>query len=210
MERYQKLLFVNLKHNLLIPLLLVLSLCLFSPLFVGMENLDEIQTARVVEVFLSLIGIILLMTIFSPDIDRDIRDIISSRKESMLSCHLLRIFSAVIPLLVIGFLLLLWMKSGDCQFDFLPMYFTFMANTLFLGGLGVFFFSLTNQPVLGIMASILFFLLSFGTGRKYMGKFFLFSLQYGSFTEKYYLMAGGIILLLLAVIWRDILWKKLI
>lgn len=210
MEKYQKFLFVNLKHNLLIPSALVLVLCLLSPFLIGLENLDGAQAAKVIEVFLSLIGIILLMTVFAPDIDRDIRDIIASKKESMVSAHLLRTLSAVVLLAAVGVLFLLWMRAGGCRFSFPKLFFGFLANSIFLGGLGTFFFSLSNQPVLGYMMSILYFLINFGTGRKYMGNFFLFSMQNGSFTEKYYLMAGGAALLLLAIIWRDILWKKLI
>lgn len=192
------------------PGALTFMLCILSPLVIGVENLDGTQTARVVEVFLSLIGIILLMTVFSPDIDRDIRDILSSKKEPMHLSHLLRILCAFFLLTAVGILFLWWMKRGDCQFQYFKMFFVFMANSVFLGSLGTFFFSLTNQPVVGYMVPILFFLLNFGSGSKYMGKFYLFSMQYGSFTEKYYLMAGGIVLLYLAVIWRDILWKKLI
>lgn len=210
MEKYQKLICVNLKHNLLMPVVLVAVLCLLSPFAMGLENLDAAQTAKVIEVFLSLTGVILLMTVFSPDIDRDIRDIIASKKESMAAIHLLRILGAVFFLAAVGILFLFWMKSGECQFSFYKMFFCFMANSIFLGGMGAFFFSLSNQPVLGYMASILYFLLNFGSGKKYMGNFFLFSMQYGSFTEKYYLMTGGLVLLLLSVVWRDMMWKRLI
>ncbi|SHO53264.1 hypothetical protein [Anaerocolumna xylanovorans] len=204
MERYQKLIFVNLKHNLWIPALLVFILCLLSPVAIGLENLNVQQTAKVIEVFLSLTGIIFLMTVFSPDIDRDIRDIVASKKEPMLLNHLLRILCALFFLSAVGLLFLLWMIRGGCQFPFGKMFFCFLANSVFLGGLGAFFFSLSNQPVLGYMASILYFLLNFGAGKKYMGNLFLFSMQYGSFQEKYYLMAGGIAFLLLAIIWRDV------
>lgn len=210
MEKYRKLIAVNLKHNLLLPALLALLLCLLSPLVIGLENLDTVQTAKVIEVFLSLTGIIALMTVFSPDIDKDIRDIIASKRESMVLHHFLRILCAVFLLIAVGLLFLLWMRRGGCQFPFARMFFGFMANSLFLGGLGVLLFSLSNQPVLGYMVSILFYLLNFGSGKKYMGDFFLFSMQYNSFTEKYYLMAGGAALLAMAIIWRDIAWKKLI
>lgn len=210
MEKYQKFIWVNLKHNLLLPVLLVVALCLFSPFAMGLENLDSSQTAKVVEVFLSLTGLILLMTVFSPDIDRDIRDMIASKKEPMAVIHTLRILCAAFVLAAVGILFLLWMKIGACQFPFLKMFVCFLANSIFLGGIGAFVFSLSNQPVLGYMASILYFLLNFGSGKKYMGNFFLFSMQYGSFTEKYYLLTGGLVLLLLAVVWRDLIRKRLI
>ncbi len=209
MERYQKITYVNLKHNLIIPYVLVLLLCLLSPLVIGLENLNENQTAKVVEVFISLFGIILLMSIFTPDIDRDIRDIISSKKESMIVNHVLRGMSALFLLAVTGVLYLGWMAIGSCDFSFSGMLFVLMANSIFLGGLGVFFFSLSNQPVLGYMVPILYYVLNFGSGRKYLGDFYLFSvMQSGSYREKYILLAGGIGLLVLSVIWRDVIWKR--
>ena len=128
----------------------------------------------------------------------------------MAAIHTLRILCAAFVLAAVGLLFLCWMKIGACQFSFFKMFFCFLANSVFLGGIGAFVFSLSNQPVLGYMASILYFLLNFGSGKKYMGNFFLFSMQYGSFTEKYYLLIGGLVLLLLAVVWRDLIWKRLI
>jgi hypothetical protein len=209
MERYQKIAYVNLKHNLMLPFFLVLLLCLLSPLAIGLENLNENQTAKVVELFISLFGIILLMSIFTPDIDRDIRDIISSKKESMIVNHVLRGMSALLLIAVTGVLYLAWMAMGGCEFSFSGMFFVLMANCIFLGGLGAFFFSLSNQPVLGYMVPILYYVLNIGSGRKYLGDFYLFSvMQSGSYKEKYILLAGGIGLLVLSVIWRDVLWKK--
>ncbi len=209
MERYQKIAYVNLKHNLIIPYVLVVLLCLLSPLVIGLENLNENQTAKVIEVFISLFGIILLMSIFTPDIDRDIRDIISSKKESMIVNHVLRSISALILIAVTGVLYLGWMALGGCEFSFSGMFFVLMANSIFLGGLGVFFFSISNQPVLGYMVPILYYVLNFGSGKKYLGDFYLFSvMQTGSYQEKYILLAGGIGLLVLSVIWRDVIWKK--
>lgn len=209
MERYQKIAYVNLKHNLIIPYVLVVLLCLLSPLVIGLENLNENQTAKVIEVFISLFGIILLMSIFTPDIDRDVRDIISSKKESMIVNHVLRSISALILIAVTGVLYLGWMALGSCDFSFSGMFFVLMANSIFLGGLGVFFFSISNQPVLGYMVPILYYVLNFGSGKKYLGDFYLFSvMQTGSYQEKYILLAGGIGLLVLSVIWRDVIWKK--
>lgn len=209
-ERYQKIVYVNLKHNLVIPFFLVLLLCLLSPLAIGLENLNERQTAKVVELFCSMFGIILLMSIFTPDIDREIRDIISSKKESMIVNHFIRGMSALLLIAVTGIIYLSWMAMGGCQFSFYGMFFALMANSIFLGGLGVFFFSLSNQPVLGYMIPILYYAFNIGSGRKYLGDFYLFSvMQTGLYKEKYVLLAGGIGLLLLSIMWRDVLYKKI-
>ena len=49
MERYFVVAKENQKHNLRIPFLLCSLLLIVSPLFLGMENLTEPETAKVLE-----------------------------------------------------------------------------------------------------------------------------------------------------------------
>lgn len=64
MERYFMVAKENQKHNLLMPFLLCILLLMVSPLFLGIENLTEIETAKVLEYYVVFISVILLPAVF--------------------------------------------------------------------------------------------------------------------------------------------------
>ena len=185
MERFLKISAINLKYNLLPHLLVSALLCLAAPLFIGTRNLNTYQVAKVMEAYLCLIGIVLLIPVFIPDMNKDIRDLIASKKMPMYSLHIIRT------------------KAENCAFGFGEMFYTVMANALFLGGMGMFLFALFDQAVFAYMIPLVYYVVNFG-GRKHLGNFYLFSMQAGHFTEKHFLFAGGLILTAGAIILREI------
>jgi hypothetical protein len=80
-ERYLNIAKVNLRFNLLPHIILATLMCVIAPGFMGTRYLDSYQVAKIVEVYLSLIGIVLLLPVFVPDMNRDIRDLLSSKRE---------------------------------------------------------------------------------------------------------------------------------
>ena len=59
MEKYAAIGKVNLKFNLPAPLLLSAALLILSPLFIGIQNLDPLESAKVLEYYLVFLGVIL-------------------------------------------------------------------------------------------------------------------------------------------------------
>jgi len=80
MERYLKIANVNLKFNLFPHMIVGICLCLVTPLIMGVKNLDSVNTAKILDVYVSLLGIIVLVPIFMPEEDEDIKDLIKSKK----------------------------------------------------------------------------------------------------------------------------------
>lgn len=203
MERYLKISKVNLKYNLLPHLLICIVLCLAAPLFMGTKNLEQYQVAKIVECYLSLYGIILLIPVFIPDMNRDIRDLTASKKESMALLHVIRIIWSLLFITIISFVFLLYLKQENCTFDFGMLLYGMMANALFLGGMGVFVFALSDQVVFAYMIPLMYYVANYGAGYKHLGNFWLFSMQSGNgILGKNYLLISGIILLIGAVFWR--------
>jgi len=168
----------------------------------GTKNLDQNQVAKIVESYLSLCGVILLIPVFMPEINKDIRDLVASKKESMIMLYFIRIIWAVLFIMVIGCCFLLYLKWGNCIFDLGELFYTMMANALFLGGMGMFIFALSDQVVFAYMIPLMYYVGNFG-GRKFWENFWLFSMQSGSgIREKHYLFVGGIIFLTGAVFVR--------
>lgn len=200
MERYLKIAIVNVRHNLLYHILICILLAVMAPLFMGIENLDQYSVAKIIEIYLSLVGMILLIPTFIPDMDKDIRDLIYSKKEPVIVIHFIRVLESLVIIMVIGILFLKYLESGNCQFSFGKMFYTFLANGLFLGGLGMLMFSLFDQAVFAYMIPLIYYVVNFGAGKKQLGRFWLFSMQAGSIEEKHYLLGFGILFIVGAVI----------
>ena len=201
---------INWKHNLLPHFLVAALLCIVSPLLMGVENLDEEQVAAIIEVYLSFLGIILLVPLFLPDSNREIRDLTASKNTPLLPVRLIRLAEAVILLvaLLIGYLLFL--KMGSCQFRFGVCFYAAFATCLFQGGLGVLFYSVVDNIVFAYMIPFLYFVLSMGGASKLLGKFSLFGLRMelavgGTGTGgKIYLLGAGMLMLAAGLIIRKV------
>ena len=54
-----------------------LLFCLFAPVIVGMEALNRYQAGQVLDMYFSLLGIVLLTPLFMPEQNKDIRDLLA-------------------------------------------------------------------------------------------------------------------------------------
>lgn len=203
MEKYLKIAKVNLRFNLLPHIIAAFCLCLISPLIIGVKNLDSLNTAKVLDVYISLLGIILLIHIFIPDQDRDISDLIRSKKESIAVNYLIRITEAVLFLILIVFSFLLYLKIGKCIFDFGKYFYATISTCIFLGGLGILAYSIVDNIAVGYMIPILYYILCYGAGKKYLGKFYLFSMLQGNTMDKKYLLIAGILMIVVGIFYRS-------
>ncbi|MCM1162434.1 MAG: hypothetical protein NC412_14605 [Roseburia sp.] len=205
-EHYYQIQKINLKHNMF-PHIAAGAVCLLiSPFIIGMKNLDSYQTAKVMEIFFSLFGILFFVPVFMPDVNDSFRELIASKKESMESLLFMRFLTSLFltAAVLLGFLTVL--HFGNCEFSFYQVFYGGMANCLFLGGMGMLFFSLFNHMALAYMMPVLYYLLCYGGGKKYLGNFYLFSMMWGSFQEKKFIMAGAGIMIFLAIGYRG--WKR--
>ena len=72
-----------------------------------------------------------------------------------------------------------------------------------MGGVGVLFYALADQIVVGYMIPILYYLIAFGTKSKYLGKFYLFSMTEGRFEEKIWIGLLGILCIAAGICLRN-------
>ncbi|MDO5519796.1 MAG: hypothetical protein Q4G58_04815 [bacterium] len=203
MEKYLKIAKVNLKFNLFPHIIAAVCLCFISPLFMGVRNLDALNTAKILDVYISLLGIIVLVPIFIPEQDKDINDLIKSKKETIAVNYLIRIVEAVMFLMIIVGGYLLYLKSGMCIFDFGQYFYGTISTCIFLGGLGILVYSIVDNVSVGYMLPILYYILCYGAGKKYLGKFYLFSMLQGNVSDKKYLLIVGILMIAAGVFYRS-------
>ena len=195
MERYVVGARENQKHNLWIPFLICILLLIVSPLFLGIENLTEPETAKVLEYYAVFISIILLPAVFLPEQDKDIRDLLSSKYMPVAKLYGIRMTQAIIYLMLLLGIYMCVLKAGNCEFAFLKLYMGELATMVFLGGMGIFFYALTDQVVVGYMIPLLYYMLNITISPNKIKGLYLFSMSIGKYEWKWTLGMAGVVLL---------------
>lgn len=199
-EKYGKIAVINLKYNLLPYLLAAFVVCLVAPLFMGIRNLDFFQSAKVIEMYLIFLGMIVFPPVFQPDVDREMSDVIRTKREPVVTSYIIRILESFFVAFIFGVIFLCCMKSGNCEFPFGYGIAAFVSDICFIGGIELVVFSFSGNPVLAYMVAILYYIANIGLGPK-LGVLYLFSMQTGKPADKLVLLVGGILCMVLAI-WR--------
>ena len=186
-EQYYQIAKVNVKHNLWKYLLMASFFLCISPTILSIQNLDKKMSAKVLELFVALIGIILFVPSFLPENDTDIADLTASKYRSVAGVSLTRILEAGLGLLLLAGAYIFAMKQSGCQFDTMPYLFGTISEGAFLGAIGLVVYTVTGTIAIGYMAPMLYYMIAISTGDKYLKKLYLFSMMKGSYIEKYYL-----------------------
>ena len=175
-------------------------LCLVTPLLIGTANLDRNSSAMPLEMFISLIGIVLLTPVFQPEQNEEIDDLVSSKYCSTAKVHLIRIvYSAgIIALLICVFTVYMKLQSCDVA---LVLALGTIADAILLGSMGLLTSALTGNTVIGYMPPLLYYVLNIGRGPK-LGSFYLFSMITGNYTAKLWLFAAGLIIIIFALFYQ--------
>lgn len=189
---------VHLKYHLYPHLLITVLFLGVSPLFLGLSNLNGPQTARVLDMYVSLSGIILLVPLFLPENDRNIRELVESKYISQVRILGIRLFESFFCLAVLLAVFVGVLEAGNCRFPLGAYYLGTLAGALFLGGLGIFSWALSDQAVVGYMIPMMYYVGNFG-GARYFGKFYLFSMMEGNPGDKIWLAGAGILFILAGI-----------
>lgn len=118
MEKYAAIGKENLKHNLPVHFWLCTALLLLSPFFIGLENLNQQESAKVLEYYPVFLGVILITPVFLPEQDQNIRDLTDSKYTGAWMVYGIRVLEALGALMVLLALYMAVMKMGNCQFAF--------------------------------------------------------------------------------------------
>ena len=202
LEQYLEIAKVNGKHNLFLHIVISVLLCVVAPLLMGVENLDEPQVAKIIEMYLGFLGMILLIPLFLPDTNKDIRDLIASKKIPITVVRVIRLLQAfvILAILLAGFLSML--KNNDCTFRFGTCMYAAVANCVGMGGIGLLFYSLVDNIAFAYMMPFLYYVISL-SNRKFLGKLWLMGFSGGSLEEKKYILAAGIFMIIVALLVRE-------
>lgn len=195
----------NWKHNLVFHFLIAVLLCLMAPVIMGTRNLNEMQVAKIIEMYMGFLGVILLIPLFLPDANSDIRDLIASKKIPVTIVRMIRLIQATVILCGVLAAFLYVLKCGNCSFDFERCFYAAIANCVALGGFGLLFFSITDQVVIAYMMPLIYYIVSIGGGQKYLKVFSLMSFSAGRIEDKKYILVAGVVCILVSLL---IKWKR--
>ncbi|MFJ7405882.1 MULTISPECIES: hypothetical protein [unclassified Lysinibacillus] len=195
MERVDKISKVFLRFHFLPFFVISFILILLFPLFFGIENLAFVESANVYERIFPIIGLVLFIPLFLPDCDRNTLEVIQTKKTSYLKILSIRLVQIFITLLFFTIICLIIFQLKNSEIKFGQFLFGGVADVCFLAGLMCLIFSLTMQPVTGLIAPIAYYIICLFTGDKYLKTFYFFTLVNEDFHSKLLLLTVGIILI---------------
>ena len=195
----------NWKHNLCTHVVLAVLFCLMAPVIMGVKNLEQEQVVKIIEFYISFLGVVLLIPLFLPDTNRDVRDLIASKKMPITGVRLIRLLQAAGMLCLLLAVFLYALKCGNCTFEYGKCFYAALANCVAMGGLGLFFYSITDQVVVGYMIPFIYYIVSIGGGFKYLKVFSLLSFSAGRIEDKKYILTAGVVVILVSLFAR---WKR--
>lgn len=207
-KKYLLIAAANLRRNFLAHIVLSVLLLLITPAIFGIANLDAKTAAIPLEMFVALMGTVLLTPVFLPEQQKEIRELVESRYTGQNSICLVRIAIGILTLLLLISGFVLYMKLNGCEFEVLPFILGTFAGALFLGALGLFSYGVSDSIVTGYMVPMVYYMLNMFSGSEHLGKLYLFSMARGSFKEKYWLFGTGVLLIILALLVKSIVRKK--
>ncbi len=207
MERYLSIGGSFLRRQYAPHLLVTLLFCGMSGFFVSFRNLDAFQAAKVMEMYVAFVGILLMTPLFLPEQNQEIWLLEKSKAMPLWKQYLIRLLIAAMFLIIVVTVFCQMMKQGNSQFDGKELWCGSLCEIFFLGSIGFFVSGITNQIVLGYMVSVVYYFANIGAS-KYLGEFALFQMMRGDYDflvpmilTAFFLVTGGIVL-------RERTWKK--
>ncbi len=202
MEKYVKLTVSFIKRQYYPHLLLVLAFVLVSGGFVSFRNLEEAQTAKVMEMYVALTGILLFTPLFMAEQDKEIWDLEKSRQTPMWVVYMLRLLTALLVFTAVIASFILFMVQGNSSFDAGRLFWGSFCEILFLGSIGFFVSAITNQVVIGYMLAFIYYACNIGGG-KVFDKLALFQMMKGEYGSWIYWISGAVFLLVSGMLLRE-------
>ena len=192
MEIYGSILKTNLRHQFPWPALSAAALLILTKLMFNINSLEGAAVAQPLEMLLVWIGPALLATVFLPEQNLVIRDVVRARQTGYLPICLLRLLYSGLTVILLVLVFTGIMKAGESQV--LPYHvWGSVCSALLLGALGLAGAGISGNAAGGLMVCMLYYLASYGLGRR-LGVFSLFSMSKGYMEGKGWQLAAAVAL----------------
>lgn len=189
---------VNLRHNFLPLLLLAVVIMILTPILFGTTGLDSKAAAVPLEMLISIIGIILLVPIFQPEQDEEIRDLVASKYVDSTYVHLIRVIYSIIGIVLLVMVFSIFMIMSGCEIT-IELIGGTIADAMFLGAIGLFTSAVTSNAPVSFMIPLLYYVLNL-TMKSRFGNFNLFSMMSSDYHPNIWLFVSSIAFIVIAVL----------
>ena len=189
---------INFRHNTFLSIVVSAVIIMITPMIFGTSNLDKMASAVPLEMFVSLIGIVLLTPIFQPEQNREIADVVLPKRVSIDIIYLIRTGYLFVSLIALLAFVCAYMRMQKSDVTLLLLVGT-AANSVFLGSLGMLTSALTDNTVIAYMIPLVYYMLNYGAGGK-LGNYDLFSMRVLNFQPKVWLLTTGILLIFVSIL----------
>lgn len=197
LEIYGNIVKINLRRQYPWPALAAAALLVLTKLIFNIDALEGAAVAQPLELVVVWIGPALLGSVFLPEQNPEIRDVVRARKTSYLHICILRILYSTLTVVLMTLLFTGIMKAGESQI--LPYHiWGSICSALLLGALGLAAAGISGNAAGGFMVCMLYYLASYGMGRK-LGVFSLFSMSKGQMSGKGWQLLTAVVLVVVAL-----------
>ena len=197
LEIFGNILKVNLRRQYSWPALTAVVLLVLTKLMFNINALEGSAVAQPLEMLMIWIGPALLATVFLPEQNPEIRDVVRARRTSYLQVCLIRILYASLTVIALTLIFTGIMKAAESQI--LPYHiWGSICSALLLGAVGLAAAGISGNVAGGFMMCMIYYLASYGMGRK-LGVFSLFSMSKGQMSGKGWQLLTAVVLVVAAL-----------
>lgn len=197
LEIYGNILKVNLRRQYPWPALAAVVLLVLTKLMFNLNALEGAAVAQPLETLMIWIGPALLATVFLPEQNPELRDVVRARQTGYLKICLLRILYASLTIIALTLIFTGIMKADESQV--LPYHiWGSICSALLLGAVGLAAAGISGNVAGGFMMCMLYYLASYGMGRR-LGCLSLFSMSKGEMSGKGWQLLAAIALVTAAL-----------
>lgn len=195
---------LSIQNNLLLSILYLWMVSIMR----GIENLNEVRAAECLEQSVILIGILLIVPLYTAEQEAVIREVVFTRKIPQWMILFLRILMVLLILVILTGIFAGAMKMKNGTFP----YFTYLIGTVIsemaLGSIGFFVTVISDSAIAGYLVSMGYFMLNYLGNLSNTSVFCLFSMETGNYTTKIWLFGISIFIFAFAIViltyWRQI------
>lgn len=189
---------VNLRHNFTPLCFLSFIVMLLTPVLFGITNLDSKAAAVPLEMLVSIIGTILLVPIFQPEQDDEIKDTVSSKYIDCTYVYVIRATYSIIGIIILVSIFALLMFLCGCEIT-ISLIIGTIADAMFLGAIGLLTSAVTNNLPVSFMVSLLYYVINI-TMKSKLGVLNLFAMMSGDYRPNLWLLATSIIFVVASIL----------
>jgi len=192
-----------LKHNIKISAgknyIIATLLIAILPVIVGFRFIEQMGMVKLFEVYLSLLGILILGNILEHESNK-INEVVRSKKLSIINSFFFRMVIGIVVILIFFSIVILFGKIGKGNFQVFQFVPGALITSIFLGILCITVYNITKKISAGYLISFSYYIFERLTMGKYTRNFMLFGLLKNNYESKFYLVGVIIGLVLINII----------